>query len=87
MATIGNLIHSDMTNPTERYDTRRGMSESSIYPAFNVLARLNASPGPECVETRLRRKDMPLADPRGEDSLLAIGAVEPDAVVLAPMQN
>ena len=50
------------------------MSESSIYPAFNVLASLNASPWPECVETSLGLKDVPLAYPRREDSLCAIGA-------------
>jgi len=40
----------------------------------NVLARLNASPVPESVETSLLLKEAPVADTGRYDSLRAIGA-------------
>ena len=57
--------------------------ESGVLSAehvLNVLARLNASPVPDCVETSLRLKEAPLADPGRYDSLRAIGAAEADVV-------
>lgn len=40
---------------------------------LNVLARLNASPRPECVETSLQLKEAPLANTGRYDSLRSIG--------------
>ena len=47
---------------------------------LNVLARLNASPPPECVETSLQLKEVPLANTDRYDSLRSIGDVTTDAV-------
>ena len=50
--------------------------ESGVLSAehvLNVLARLNASPVPESVQTSLRLKEVPLADPGRYDSLRATG--------------
>ena len=50
---------------------------------LNVLARLNASPIPDCVETTLQLKQVPLADTARYDSLRGVnddGAVTANAV-------
>lgn len=55
--------------------------ESGVLSAehvLNVLARLNASPVPECVETTLQLKEAPVADTARYDSLRG---VNPAAVV------
>ena len=45
----------------------------------NVVARLNASPPPECVETSLQLKEAPVANTSRYDSLRGIdGALEVD---------
>ena len=46
----------------------------------NVLARLNASPAPACVETSLQLKDVPLANTSRYDSLREIDEVTTSAV-------
>lgn len=49
---------------------------------LNVLARLNASPIPDCVETTLQLKEVPLADTARYDSLRGVddGAITANAV-------
>ena len=58
--------------------------ESGVLSAehvLNVLARLNASPTPACVETSLQLNEAPLADTRRYDSLRGFDGVATDAVV------
>ena len=50
---------------------------------LNVLARLNASPAPACVETSLQLKDVPLANTSRYDSLRSMDEVTVDATVEA----
>jgi hypothetical protein len=45
-----------------------------------VVARLNASPPPACVETSLQLKDAPQANTSRYDSLRGMGDVTSDAV-------
>ena len=48
---------------------------------LNVLARLNASPPPACVETSLQLKEVPLANTSRYDSLRSTDEVMVDAEV------
>jgi transposase len=57
--------------------------ESGVLSAehvLNVLARLNASPAPACVETSLQLKDAPLANTSRYDSLRGVCDGETDAM-------
>jgi len=57
--------------------------ESGVLSAehvLNVLARLNASPPPACVETSLQLKEVPLANTSRYDSLRSVDEVLNSAV-------
>jgi hypothetical protein len=52
----------------------------SVEHVMNVLARLNAKPTPDCVETKLQLTEAPLANTSRYDSLRSVGEVSTTAM-------